>query len=146
MVPRLSLGVCDVRDVARAHITAMTSPKSPGNRYIAISGCLWAHELAKILDEEFRPLGYNCPTWIFPTFALKIVAWFDATVAMTIPSLDIELKMDNSKIKAELDYQPTDLKKTIIEMAYNLIDSGFIMKTAKYKELKEGKADSEAKK
>ena len=30
MVPRLSLGVCDVRDVARAHITAMTSPKSPG--------------------------------------------------------------------------------------------------------------------
>ena len=42
--------------------------------------------------------GYNCPTWIFPTFALKIVAWFDATVAMTIPSLDIELKMDNSKV------------------------------------------------
>ena len=31
-------------------------------------------------------------------------------------------------------------------MAYNLIDSGFIMKTAKYKEVKEAKADSEAKK
>jgi len=50
------------------------------------------------------------------------------------------------QIRAELDYQPTDLKKTIIEMAYNLIDSGFIMKTAKYKEVKERKADSEAKK
>jgi len=29
MVPRLSLPMCDVRDVARAHITAMTSPKAP---------------------------------------------------------------------------------------------------------------------
>ena len=30
MVPKLSMPVCDVRDVAAAHITAMTSPKAPG--------------------------------------------------------------------------------------------------------------------
>ena len=30
MVPKLSLPVCDVRDVAAAHIAAMTSPKAPG--------------------------------------------------------------------------------------------------------------------
>jgi len=50
------------------------------------------------------------------------------------------------QIKVELGYQPTDLKKSIIDMAYNLIDSAFIMKTAKYKKVKEGKADSEANK
>ena len=30
MVPKLSMPVCDVRDVAAAHIAAMTSPKAPG--------------------------------------------------------------------------------------------------------------------
>jgi len=44
------------------------------------------------------------------------------------------------QIKAELGFQPTDVKKTIIDMAYNLIDAGFIMKTPKYEEVKEGKA------
>lgn len=46
------------------------------------------------------------------------------------------------QIKAELGYQPTDLKKTIIDMAYNLIDSGFIKKTEKYEEMKKGTGDS----
>lgn len=30
MVPRLSFAMCDVRDVAAVHITAMTSSKAPG--------------------------------------------------------------------------------------------------------------------
>lgn len=142
MVPRMSLGICDVRNVATAHITAMTSPKAPGNRYIAITDCIWIQEMAQILDEEFRPLGYNVPTSVCPTFLLKIVGWFDATVKMMIPGLNHELKLDNSKIKAELGFQPTDLKTTIIDMAYNLIDSGFIKKTPKYEEAKKEKNDS----
>lgn len=28
-----------------------------GNRYITITGCWWFEEVAKVLDEEFRPLG-----------------------------------------------------------------------------------------
>lgn len=141
-VPKMCLGCCDVRDVAEAHITAMKSPKAPGNRYITISGSLWLQDIAKILDEEFRPLGYNVPTWAFPSFGLKIVSWFDASVKAMLPFLDHELKLDNSKIKADLGYQPTDLKKSIIDMAYNLIDSGFIKKTPQYEEAMKKKAES----
>lgn len=32
MVPKLSMPITDVRDVAGAHITAMTSPKAPGKK------------------------------------------------------------------------------------------------------------------
>ncbi|KAL9965662.1 hypothetical protein ACROYT_G029499 [Oculina patagonica] len=144
MVPKMSMPMCDVRDVAGAHITAMTSPKTPGNRYISITGCMWADEMAKILDEEFRPLGYNVPTKIFPSCGLKILSWFDSTIKLMVPSLDKELKIDNSKIKAELGFQPTELKITIIDMAYNLIDAGFIKKTDKYEEMKKQKNASES--
>ena len=37
MVPKLSMPVTDVRDVAGAHITAMTSPKAPGKKPTSIS-------------------------------------------------------------------------------------------------------------
>ena len=32
MVPKISFAMCDVRDVAAAHITAMTSPNAPGKK------------------------------------------------------------------------------------------------------------------
>ena len=37
MIPKLSMGCCDVRDVAGAHITAMTSPKAPGRQTSVVS-------------------------------------------------------------------------------------------------------------
>jgi len=36
MVPKLSMPVTDVRDVAGAHITAMTSPRAPGKKLTLI--------------------------------------------------------------------------------------------------------------
>jgi len=41
------------------------------------------------------------------------------------------------KVKEDLDYKPTDLKVTIIDMAYSLIDAGFIKKTARYQTAKD---------
>lgn len=43
-------------------------------------------------------LGYNVPTKIFPSIGLKILSWFDKTLKMMVPSLDHELKFDNSKV------------------------------------------------
>ncbi|CAH3016851.1 unnamed protein product, partial [Porites evermanni] len=119
-VIRMSLPISDVRDVAAAHITAMTSPKASGNRYITITGCWWFEEVAKVLDEEFRPLGYDVPSEI------KVVD----------PSIQNKLKMDSSKIQADQGFKPIDLKTTILEMAYNLIDAGFVKKTQKFEEVK----------
>ena len=47
------------------------------------------------------------------------------------------------KIKTDFGFQPKDLKTTIIDMGYNLIDAGFIKKTAKYEEIKKQKSASE---
>lgn len=51
-----------------------------------------------VLIPIFCILGYNVPTWAFPSFGLKIVSWFDASVKAMIPFLDHELKLDNSKV------------------------------------------------
>ena len=37
------------------------------------------------------------------------------------------------QFRNELDIEPIDLKSTVIDMAYSLIDGGFVKKTSKYK-------------
>ena len=43
-----------------------------------------------------------------------------------------------------MGYKPTELKSSVIDMAYSLIDAGFIKKTPKYEEMKNQKSASES--
>lgn len=137
MVPKIILPICDVRDVASAHITALKEPNAPGNRFLLVTDCMWVTEMAKVLSEEFKPLGYNIPTCAAPKIGLKIYSWFDGTVKSILPALNQELKFNNTKARQGLQYQPTELKASIVDMAYSLIDAGFVKMTPKYKETKQ---------
>ncbi|KAK2552225.1 hypothetical protein P5673_026751 [Acropora cervicornis] len=110
--------------------------KLQGNRFMTVTDSLWIPEMAKILDEEFRPLGYNVPTRVAPNFVLRILGLFSGSVKMILPSLGCEQKFDNSKVKHHLQYKATELRTSIIDMAYSMIDGGFIYKTLQYQEKK----------
>lgn len=43
--------------------------------------------------------GYNVPTCPAPKIGLQIYAWFDGTVKDILPSVNQELKFDNSKVR-----------------------------------------------
>lgn len=47
----LHFGFVDVRDVAAAHISAMTNKKAAGERFIANADEMWLIELCTILNE-----------------------------------------------------------------------------------------------
>ena len=59
LLPNFGFGICDVRDVARAHIMAMTLSEATGRRYIVDSDFRWLRDIAHIMDKEFRPQGYK---------------------------------------------------------------------------------------
>lgn len=57
-VPALQLALVDVRDVAKAHISAMTNEKSNGERIlITAQPSFWFLDIAKVLAKEFRSQG-----------------------------------------------------------------------------------------
>ncbi|EDO45294.1 predicted protein, partial [Nematostella vectensis] len=132
MVPKYNLGIVDVRDVAKAHISAITAPNAPGNRYIAVTGNMWVHETARILNDEFRPQGYKVPTMVAPKLGLFAVALFDSSVRMILPEVGKCVTFSNKKIKEDLGFAPRELKDTVIDMAYSMIEQGFVKKTPKY--------------
>ena len=62
---------------------------------------------------------------------------------LTVLSTSLKLYLKTSEIicfpfqiQADQGFKPTDLKTTILEMAYNLIDAGFVKKTQKFEEVK----------
>jgi hypothetical protein len=63
LLPKLSFGIVDVRDVARAHIRVLeaTSDAINGHRFILCSESKWLSEMAVVMDKTFRPLGYSIP-------------------------------------------------------------------------------------
>ena len=50
---RIQWGLVDVRDVARAHMLALSSPKATGQRIIISSKSLWCREIGLTLSEQF---------------------------------------------------------------------------------------------
>lgn len=65
-IPQIAMQSCDVRDVADAHVSALTCK---ANERIAISeGTYWYYELAQIVQDLFGKYGYNVtykPMWTF---------------------------------------------------------------------------------
>ncbi len=133
MLPRNHFVVVDVRDVAVAHVKAMTLPEAAGHRHILASHPLWIKDIAQILSDEFRPLGYKIPLKEAPYFLMKIASLFDKSVKMILPSWGKEGVVDNTRMTQVLGIEPRSAKDTVVEMGYSLIERGFVNKTEKYK-------------
>ncbi len=104
-------GHCDVRDVALAHYRAAFVPEAAGHRHIIVSLNKYiSHQVAaKILHEEFHSQGYKIPLELEP-------------------NEDPNNEADNTRMVKVLGVTPTEYKKTIIDMAYSLIDAGMVKK------------------
>ena len=81
---------------------------------------------ALVLDEEFKSKGYNVPTKVAPNFLLKLYACFDKTVKVVVPFLGKRTSFSNDRFIKELGIQPIDFKKSILDMAYDMIEKGIV--------------------
>ncbi|OQV12398.1 putative uncharacterized oxidoreductase [Hypsibius exemplaris] len=135
-LPNISLEVCDVRDVAQAHIKAMILDAAVGKRFIINTGVLWFRECAEILRREFTQQGYKIPS----TNAHKIVVWaaakFDKALLMLLPRWGKELRFNSDRMLNVLDIQPRNMEDTILDMAYTMIEGGFLPKAPNYRKRK----------
>lgn len=74
-IPRLGLNPIDVRDVAEAHVRAMTAPEAGGRRHpMAVSG-VYVSDAARILHQHYpnrRISTRGMPDWLVRAAALAV--------------------------------------------------------------------------
>jgi len=115
MIPDLAMGMVDVRDVAKLHVTALTANEAAGKRFIACTAePIEMATLAKVL----RDAGYKkAPSIKAPTFLLKMMSRFDREARGMVPFIGKKAALDNSLTLRVLNWKPTPMATSFVEMA-----------------------------
>jgi nucleoside-diphosphate-sugar epimerase len=121
--PDLSMGMVDVRDVARAHINAGFTPAAHG-RYLANARTITMLQIGQILRQRFGR-SYPFPYTKLPKAMFRLVGPFVGyTREFVDKNVGWPLEFDSSRSTAELGlvYRPAD--ETLADHFQQMIDDG----------------------
>lgn len=116
----------DVRDVASAHLAAMTTPGAAGQRFCCAIEFSWIGEVAEILAKRFGPEGWKVPTRRLPNFMVRLVALFDPTVKTVVSDLGKVRQVSSERIRRVLHWQPHSLEEMVVSMGESMIEQGIV--------------------
>lgn len=92
--PRIPITTIDVRDVAAAHVAAMTAPEAGGRRFPMGESTLFFFDVANILRAAYP--GYRIPRWQMPDWAVRLYGLFDRDVGDNLGELGYVKTLDSS--------------------------------------------------
>lgn len=125
--PDLWIPIVDVRDVASAHVMAMTSSEAAGQRFIVSSGSgLKMKEIAAVVKEGLGARGTAIHGRSMPTSVVRIAGLFNKTAREIVPELGLVKRIDTEKARRLLEWQSRPVEETILATAESLLDKGVV--------------------
>lgn len=123
-IPNLGFDVVDVRSVADLLIRAMEMPQAANERFLASAGYVKMKDVAKILKEAFP--GRKIPSKKIPDFMVRLFANFDQSLKPVLNDLSVARKVDNTKARELLKWEPLPNREAILSCAKSVIDMGIV--------------------
>jgi nucleoside-diphosphate-sugar epimerase len=125
--PNLFIPVVDVRDVASAHILAMTTPDAAGQRFLLSNGPAMAmKQIGATIKTNLGDAAKRVPTRTIPNFVVRIAAIFSAEFRATVPDLDYVKKVSSEKANRVLGWTPRSPETAIVAAADSMIARGLV--------------------
>lgn len=125
-LPRLGFPVTDVRDVADAHVRALTHPGIDGERFLVAGEFLWLEDIAHVLKANLGPKARKVPTRKLPNLLVRLSAMFDPTVRMVLPELGRARAVDSRHVQEVLGLRLRPAQDTILDTANSLLATGIV--------------------
>jgi dihydroflavonol-4-reductase len=122
--PKLSFGIIDVRDVARAHIAAMLRPEANGERFICGGDVLWMDEMGAVLRKALP--DRKLPKGTLPNWLVRAFATVNPPLRQVLPELGQKRGYSNEKLKRVLGIEPIPADEAIMASAESLIRVGAV--------------------
>lgn len=117
-LPKISLPLVDVRDVADLHVLAMSTPQAAGQRFLATAGpAISMREMAHILTGR---LGVRIPSLSLPNWLLRVAARWVHGLDDVLPRLGVIKQVTNAKAMRELGWQPRPVGDSLVETVLSL--------------------------
>ena len=124
-IPKISMGIVDVRDVAEAHLQAILKPEAANKRFILCSQSVWFKDIGAWLNEKYGK-EYNPIHKEVPKFAIWVASFFDKTAAVVLPRWGKRKLYINKETTEILGIEFIEPKKSVLDMAESLINTGYI--------------------
>ena len=120
--PHLFIPVVDVRDVAAAHILAMTTTDAAGERFLLSSGpAIATKQIGAILRAHLGDDARRVPTRSIPNAVVRVAALFSAEFRPTVPDLDYAKRVSSEKARRVLGWTPRDPEGAIIAAGESMV-------------------------
>ncbi|MFN3608204.1 MAG: SDR family oxidoreductase [Hyphomonas sp.] len=124
--PKVGFVIVDVRDVAAAHLLAMTSPAAAGERFLVGDRFVWFRDVADVLRREFPSHASKVPSKDIPGWMVKLIARVNPPAKQLIPELGRERHISSEKAGRVLGWTPRSSEEAVIAGARSLIGFGVV--------------------
>lgn len=120
--PNLFIPIVDVRDVASAHLLAMTTPGAAGQRFLVASGpVIPLRQVGAVLRANLGDAAAKVPTRTIPDAVIRAGALFNPEFRSLVPDLGYARKISSAKARQVLGWQARDAEEAILAAAESLI-------------------------
>jgi nucleoside-diphosphate-sugar epimerase len=116
----LGLSIVDVRDLAAAHVTALTAPEAPGERFLCTGHFLWMPEIAAMLREGLGAEGAQVPNKVLPDWLVAPLSLFMPALRMFRHDIGQRRDADNGKARRVLGFHSRPPQETLVDCARSL--------------------------
>ena len=118
MLPKSSINMSDVRDVAKIHVLALENKNANGKRFIVTTEKPYAfQELAQILKSN----GFDrVSTKLAPNFLLKFISNFDREARSMRAFIGKTYNGDISSTMETFDWKPRNFEETVLDTAKSI--------------------------
>jgi dihydroflavonol-4-reductase len=120
-MPKIDLGIVDVRDLADLHLRAMTHPRAKGERFLALSGGVMSlHEIAMLFREKLGNKAKHVSTKVTPDWLIRVAALFKPAAKAIVPMLGRTRNASNEKAKTMLGWGTRTNEEAVLATAESL--------------------------
>ena len=123
---RISFTIIDVRDVASAHVAAMTTPSAGGKRWPVGNGNLSLKQMADILRPKLPGYGKKLPRYEVPDWLVRLVGFVDKDVRSNLGELGLVKRLAAPETEALIGRPFIPAEDTLVNTAKSLIAHGLI--------------------
>src|SRR5271166_5096931 len=120
VLPRFGFNVVDVRDIARLHVLAMTTPEAAGQRFIGSGDFYWMSDVAQILKQGLGDKAKKVPSIPVPDFVARMAALFDPIVRGRLYELGKRRPVSSEKARRMLGWTPRPVTETVLDTARSI--------------------------
>jgi nucleoside-diphosphate-sugar epimerase len=125
--PDLYIPVVDVRDVAIAHVLAMTADGAAGQRFLLSSDPVMSlAEIGAILKSDLGAAAARVPTRTIPSLVVRVGGLFNARMRAAAADVGYRKQLSSEKARRVLGWEPRPSRDAVAAAGESMLTKGLV--------------------